>query len=347
MGLKNNDLFTLIRDYFKQYLPVVRKSSPNTIRTYQVAIEQFLDYITTKQNLKLYNVTLGMIDRNTVTSYLVYLDTVKGCSVTTRNHRLNCIRSFFKYAASCNIEAAAQWNEIQSIKRVRGEVKPVEHLSMKVIEAILAQPDTSTKMGLRDVFLMLFLYQTGARVQELVDVRIKDISFGNTAVVTLRGKGSKVRCIPLRELLMTHLNKYMGIFHPGANPYADNNLFFTLHNGEHGRMSEDNVRRLVQKYGQLAKTQLPEIPDNVHPHLFRHSRAMHLYQNGVALPLISQWLGHSRLETTLIYAYADTEQKRKAIEKAIPEESTLKQFLNSDRYSLDDEDTIKQLYGLR
>lgn len=347
MGLKTNELFILIRDYFKQYLPAIRKCSPHTIRTYQVAIEQFLDYIKERRSINLYNVTLEMIDRYTVTSYLVYLDTEKGCGTTTRNHRLNCIRSFLKYAASCNMEATAQWNEIQSIKRVRGENKPVGYLSMEAIETILAQPDTSTQKGQRDMFLMLFLYQTGARVQELVDVRIRDISFVNTSVATLRGKGSKVRCIPLREMFMTHLDKYMGIFHPNADPYSDNFLFYTIHNGKRGRMGEDNVRRLLQKYGQMAKEKFPQIPVNVHPHLFRHSRAMHLYQNGVALPLVSQWLGHSRLDTTLIYAHADTEQKRKAIEKAIPEESTLKQFLNSDRYSLDDEDTIKQLYGLK
>jgi site-specific recombinase XerD len=347
MGLKANDLFMLIRDYFKNYLPAIRKSSPNTIRTYQVALEQLLDYIKENRSISLYYITLDMIDRNTVTSYLVYLDTVKGCSITTRNHRLNCIRCFLKYAASCNIGAAVQWNEIQSIKRVRGETKPVEHLRIEAVEAILAQPNTSTQKGLRDMFLMLFLYQTGARVQEMVDVRIKDISFGDVAVATLRGKGSKVRCIPLREMLMAHLGKYMSVFHPGTDPYSDDYLFYTTHNRKRGRMCEDNVRRLVQKYGQMAREKLPQIPENVHPHLFRHSRAMHLYQNGVALPLVSQWLGHSRLDTTLIYAHADTEQKRKAIEKAIPEESTLKQFLNSDRYTLDDEETIKQLYGLR
>ena len=347
MGLKNNDLFTLIRDYFKNYLPVIRKSSPHTIRTYQVAIEQFLDYIKESRNVSLYNVTLDMIDRNTVTSYLTFLDAEKECGITTRNHRLNCIRSFFKYAASCNIEAAARWNEIQSIKRVRGETKPVGHLSMEAIEAILAQPDTSTQKGLRDMFLMLFLYQTGARVQEMVDVRIRDISFANTAVATLRGKGSKVRCIPLREMLMIHLDKYVGIFHSGVNPYSDDYLFYTIHNGKHCRMGEDNVRRLIQKYGQMARKKLPQIPDNVHPHLFRHSRAMHLYQNGVALPLVSQWLGHSRLDTTLIYAHADTEQKRRAIEKATEPDSPLHGSLNAERYTISDGDTIKKLYGLK
>jgi site-specific recombinase XerD len=112
-------------------------------------------------------------------------------------------------------------------------------------------------------------------------------------------------------------------------------------------MTEDNVRKLVKSYGTKAKEIDPTIPKNLHPHMFRHSIAMHLYQNGVALPLVSQWLGHSRLETTLIYAYADTEQKRKAIENAIPEDSTLKEFLNADRYTIDDDETIKALYGLK
>lgn len=107
------------------------------------------------------------------------------------------------------------------------------------------------------------------------------------------------------------------------------------------------MRRLIQKYGDLARTTNLSIPPNVHPHLFRHSIAMHLYQNGVPLTLISQWLGHSRLETTFIYAYADTEQKREAIEKAIPEDSTLKEYLNAERYSEDDDELIKRLYGLK
>jgi len=347
MGLKQNDLFVLFLDYFKNYLPIVRRSSPHTIRTYQVAIGQFLDFIKEKRGIKLYEVTIEMINHDTVVSYLDYLEKARGCCITTQNHRLNCIRAFCRYASSFNMDAATCWNTIQLIKRTHGEVKPVEYMSMDAIEAILSQPDISTRMGLRDTFLMLFLYQTGARVQELVDVRIKDISFGVTPVVTLRGKGSKTRCIPLRDQFALHLNKYLVTFHPKHEPYSDEYLFFTIRSGKHSRMTEDNVRRIVQKYGHMAKTKCPKVPDNVHPHLFRHSRAMHLYQNGVALPLVSEWLGHARLDTTLIYAHADTEQKRKAIEKAIPEESTLKQFLNSDRYSIDDEETIKQLYGLR
>jgi len=347
MGLASNELFLIIRDYFKSYLPMMRKCSPNTIRAYQITMEQFLDYLKDEHKIKLYEVTIEMINRDSLAAYLKSLEIKRGCSISTRNHRLNCIRAFCKYAAACNLDAAAFWNEIQLVKPARKAEKPVEYMSQSAIETILAQPDITTYMGLRDMFLMLFLYQTGARVQELVDVKIKDISFGKTAVVTLHGKGSKVRCVPLREKLVEHLNRYIVTFHPQAIAYSNEYLFSTKRDRKHTRMSEDNVRRLVQKYGKMAREKNPDVPNNVHPHLFRHSRAMHLYQSGVALPLVSQWLGHSRLETTLIYAHADTEQKRQAIEKAIPEESSLKLFLNSERYSVDDEDTIKQLYGLR
>src|SRR5665648_534949 len=113
------------------------------------------------------------------------------------------------------------------------------------------------------------------------------------------------------------------------------------------RMCEDNARRLIKAYGSSTKEICSEVPDNVHPHLFRHSRSMHLYQKGMDLTLLSQWLGHAQIETTLIYAHADTELKRKAIESATDSSSPLKAKLNSERYIINDEEMLKRLYGLR
>lgn len=346
MGM-NNALFAITLEYFDNYLPKMRKSSPKTITTYRKAMEQFLDYLKEQNDIRLYQVTIPMINRQSVSNYLDYVEDERKCSVSTRNHRLDCIRSFMKYAATRNMDAAAMWTEIQTIAHAREDKTPVEYLKVTSVEAIIAQPDASTRLGLRDKFLILFLYQTGMRVAELVSVRLCDIQLGASAVVTVYGKGSKVRKVPLREKLVEHLKKYLLMFHPDASMYSTECLFYTIHKNQHTKMTEDNVRRLIQKYGDLARKTDPSIPVNVHPHLFRHSIAMHLYQNGVPLTLISQWLGHSRLETTFIYAYADTEQKRKAIEKAIPEDSTLKEFLNAERYSEDDDDLIKRLYGLK
>lgn len=347
MGLKKNDLFAITLDYFKSYLPLMRKSSPATIRTYQLALEQYLDYLKEQNGVRLYEVSISMMNKKAMAAYLDYLEKEKKCSVSTRNHRRACIRAFLKYAATCSVEAAGIWNEIQSIPKSAESKKPVEYLTAKALEAIITQPDISTRKGKRDSFLLLFLYQTGARVQELVNIRICDLALGGRNVATLHGKGSKTRSIPMREKLVRHLEKYLEMFHPDVGIYSSDTLFYSIHKNRHTKMTEDNVRKLVKEYGKQARKKELSVPENVHPHMFRHSIAMHLYQNGVALPLISQWLGHSRLETTLIYAYADTEQKREAIENAIPEDSTLKPFLNAERYSLDDDDLIKQLYGLK
>lgn len=348
MGLTINPLFELTRGYFDYYLPVMRRCSPKTKDIYRKVINQLLDHIKGKRGIRLYDVTIDMINRQSVSEYLTYIETERKCSVKTRNHRLDCIRSFMRYAADNDSRAAEMWTDIKYVPKAKVAIEPVEYLSISQIENIISQPDTSTKMGLRDSFLMLFMYQTGTRVGELVNIKITDLQIDNpAAVLTVHGKGGKVRKVPMRDVLVEHLKKYIKRFHGGYKIHDDNYLFYTIHERTYTRMTEDNVRRLVQKYGSLAKEKDPSIPDSVHPHLFRHSIAMHLYQNGVHLSLISEWLGHTFLETTLIYAYADTEHKRKAIEKAIPEDSTLKKYTNSERYIEDDDDMVRRLYGLK
>ena len=111
-------------------------------------------------------------------------------------------------------------------------------------------------------------------------------------------------------------------------------------------MSDSNARKMMAAYGKTASKLCPEVPEKVHPHLLRHSRPMHLYRHGMDLTLVSQWLGHAQLDTTLIYAYADTEHKRKAIEKATSSGSPLKKRLNAERFTVSDDDMLKRLYGL-
>lgn len=109
-------------------------------------------------------------------------------------------------------------------------------------------------------------------------------------------------------------------------------------------MSDDNIRKFLNQYADSARKICSEVPEKIHPHLFRHSRAMHLYQHGMDLTLISQWLGHSNLETTLIYANEDTEQKRRAIEKSMGK--NIISEIDIPKYIIDDKDILKKLYGL-
>ena len=218
---------------------------------------------------------------------------------------------------------------------------------MAAITAIIKQPDASTPKGLRDRFFMILLYDTGTRVQEILNIKLCDLQLSRLPKVTLFGKGRKTRVVPLMEKTVHHLKKYMLVFHESANAAADSPLFYSVTHGEKHSLTSRMAHYILQKYGELARKICPEVPEKVHPHLFRHSRAMHLYQEGMDLTLVSQWLGHSKLETTQIYAHADTEHERKAIEAATSQDNPLYSKLNSARYTVTDEETLKRLTGLK
>jgi len=287
-------------------------------------------------------------NRKILSSFLDHLEAEHSNSPSTRNQRLSCIRAFFCFAADNNMDAIPAYEEILKVDYAQVSEKLVEHMSEDAVKVILAQPDTSKIKGLRDMFLMLFLYKTGARIEEALNVQLRHITFGDSPSVILIGKpNDKQRAVPLRDNTAEHLKKYLQVFHPNENLYSQKHLFYTTYRCQQKRMSEDNARDFIGKYGILARKICPEVPENVHPHLFRHSFGMSLYRAGIHLALISEWLGHSQFETTLIYAHADTEIKRRAIEKAVPVDTPLAQHINPERYKIDDDEYLKQLCGLR
>ena len=193
---------------------------------------------------------------------------------------------------------------------------------------------------------MILLYDSGARVDEMLNAKICDLRAESTATILLFGNGKKYRQVPLSAKTVGHYKKYLQRFHPGEDAKSREYIFYTIHRGERFRMSDNNVRNFMRRYGNEAREVCPKIPEIVHPHMFRHSRAMHLYQGGMVLTLVSQWLGHANLQTRLIYAHADTEQKRKAIELAEHSGSPTRKSPSTDRYTVSDEETLKKLYGL-
>ena len=344
--LKDPTLFSLVHDFFKVYLTKMTNRSSNTVYAYRESLEALLDFVKSEKGISLSQVTFEMVDRHMLTKFLDSLED-RGCSIETRNHRLNRIRAFYKYAAKMEPTAVIHQNEILKVPLKSSKKSTiVEYMSEDAVKTILALPDTSTIKGLRDQFLMILLYDTGARIQELIGIRICDIRLGKAPTVTLHGKGGKTRVVPLMKSTVEHFKRYQEAFHSNANAYSDEFLFYVVRHNQRNKMYHDTARKLIQGYGDDAKKICPDVPDNVHPHLWRHTRAMHLYQNGVDLTLISQWLGHARYETTLIYAKADTEHKRRAIENA-NKHSPLVNKLNSNRYKVNNDEMIKKLYGLK
>ena len=341
-------LFRLIRDFLMAYLPSQKNSSPHTIRAYRSSLDMLLDFVKKQKAIPIGEITFDMLSIETISAFLDYLEVERNCSISTRNHRLKCIRAFFSYAASMEPTTVIYLSNLQKIPWKKDD-KPniIDYMSEKAVKSLLEQPSAKTSKGLRDQFFMILSYDTAARVQEMVDLRLKDIRLGKTPSATLTGKGSKVRTVPLMEKTVQHLHQYVNVFHSGEDFTSGQYLFYVCRKGVRQRMSTDNVRHWMKAYGANARTVCSEVPEIVHPHLLRHSRAMHLYQHGMDLTLVSQWLGHSQLETTLVYAHADTEQKRKAIEKATSSHNLLNSEYAAPKYDVNDEDVLKRLYGLK
>ena len=339
-------LFVKVRDFVREYLPGVRNCSKNTIRAYRTALDQFVTYVSSARKVTLSNVTFDDFNAANVTAFLANLESGQGCSIATRNQRLMCLRSFIAYAAANDLSLVSVQHEINSVPLKGGGTDGcVKFMTEKAVSALLETPDTETAKGRRDRALLVFMYDSGSRVQEAVKVRIADIQLGDNPSVTLRGKGRKSRNVPLMSNTVRILAEYQKEFHASWDDGVS--FFYVLRNGVRKSMTEDNVRKLVRHYGDLARREEPEIIEALHPHTLRHSRAMHLYRNGMPLELLSQWLGHSRIETTLIYAHADTEMKRKANAEATPPDSPLSRHVRPTLLKEDNEDLIRRLYGLK
>ena len=345
---RNMRLFELIRSFLLEYLPKRRNYSGNTVRSYRTELDQFITFVARKRGVEISEVTFADFGRESVCSFLEDLESSRNCSIQTRNHRLNGIRSFVSYAATMALEVVAVKQALETIPMKKTDAREgIRHLTEASVAELLGIPDAKTWKGRRDLALLSFMYDTAARVQEIVGTRLSDLNLGDRPTVSLAGKGRKTRIVPLMNNTVRILSRHIREFHTRAASDYDAPLFFVIRNGVRKRMTEDNVRKLLGHYGGKLPEHAKRGLGSIHPHLLRHSRAMHLYQNGMSLELLSQWLGHSQIETTLIYAHADAEMKRKAIEKATPPDSPLGKHIKPTTMKLNNDDLIRQLYGLR
>ena len=346
MNEKNARFFKLVRDFLTVYLPEQRAASLNTVKAYREALNLLFEHICACGRITLGKVSFDDMTRENIESFLTFIEKERHCSVSTRNHRLACIKSFIKYAGTRDIRVQACVQELNGIPQKKAtETAVVSYFSESALKAILAQPNVRKKKGLRDLFFMVLMYDTGARNQELLELRLCDVHFSGTdPYATITGKGKKTRLVPIMDKTVNHFKKYIEAFH--SESLSEEYLFYIERKGKRFSMSPDNTERFIRKYGVMAHQVNQEVTESLHPHMFRHSRAMHLYRSGMPMALLSEWLGHAQFTTTLIYANADTKMKRKAIEKAT---SGLNPLISNAQIHIeweDDEAMIKKLYGL-
>lgn len=284
--------FSMVNDYLTAYLPRQKGASEHTVRSYKTVINQFLDFVCNNCDTRLQDFNFRLVDCEMVERYLADLEDAHGYSVSTRNQRLAVMKGFCKYSGMREPSVMSCYQSISLIPIKKAEVKPIEFFSEKALEYILNAADTSKRNGKRDRMFMILLYDTGARLSEILNLRLKDVHIDHNnqsgkSYIKVLGKGQKIRHIPLMEKTVEHLGQYMKYFH---DDNTEEYLFYVRHNGEKCRLSEDSAEKFIKNYGDKARQEFNEIPKRLCPHIFRHSRAMHLYRNGMSLPLVSEWL---------------------------------------------------------
>jgi site-specific recombinase XerD len=340
--MKDEKFYKTVRDFLEIYLVRQKNYSLNTQRAYKIAISQLLDYFKQEKGLQYSQIGFDDLNFANVSGYLQWLERERKCGSQTVNGRLMALRSFAKYVSIVDPSKIYFQVELSNVPRKKEPVRTVEHLSESVLECLFKQPDVGKPNGRRDQFFMILMYDTAARCQELLNLKVGDVNLKRgSPYMSLTGKGNKTRCVPMSSKVAEHFEAYLNKFHSLETRKSDNWVFYTTIHNERHRMSPDTVSAFLKKYGDKCRGTCAETPRNIHAHLFRHSRAMFLYRNGMPLMLLSEFLGHSNVNTTRVYAWADTEMKREAISKIESEQDS-----QAEPIWKNDENMIKRLYGL-
>lgn len=307
----NNSLSNLVSLFFNSYLVNERGYSENTRKSYRDTFILYFKFLEDMKHVHIMNQKNVIFTRGLVLEFLDYLEE-NGSSISTRNQRLAAIKSFSKYAIRYCPELYINLEEIYDIKKKTDFNENIKYLSKSAIELLFQQFDYSNKKGLQDLSIITLMYETGCRVQELIDLKYEDISFSTPSTVKLFGKGKKIRVIPINDKVKDILKTYCKIYN------ITDNTHYLFENRSHNKFTRQGINFILNKYVEKAKKINPILfPFKVHCHTLRHTRAMHLLENGVNLIYIRDILGHESIQTTEIYARTNPEIKRKYLESAI------------------------------
>jgi len=312
--METTDFSKYISNFITRYLTNEKGASPNTIAAYRDTFVLLLNFIQDMKRIKVEKLTLEKITKTTITEFLDWIQKERKCSNSTRNNRLAAIHSFYRYLQLERLDYLHECQKILSIKFKKTKKENINYLTIDGIKLLLQQPDTSSLKGRRDLTLLSLMYDSGARVQEIIDLTPSMLQLNKPATIRIIGKGNQVRLVPMLDAQTDHLKNYLkenSLNEPFSNMYP---LFF---NSRKEKLTRAGINYIVKKNAEKARGDNGTIiPDRISCHSLRHSKAMHLLQAGVNLVYIRDILGHVSIQTTEVYARADSKQKREALEKA-------------------------------
>lgn len=336
------NLFSFARDYLHAYLPKVRGLSPKTIEAYRISLECFLGYLSEAEHIERAQVSFDHFERAHLKAWLVWMNEQRRYAPRTITLRLTAIKTFLAYCSHEDITLIALSEAAKTLRAPATPRTPIEYLTEPEARAVLGAHVGATAKSRRNRMLLILLYDTAARVSEITDLTLRDLSLTPPGHVILSGKRNKTRTVPITDKTIEHLRVYLNEFHPNhAQQRATRPAFYSLHDGQPTRLSTDTVAAVLKTAARTARLSCPTVPENIHCHMLRKTKAMDLYQQGIPLPIIMRLLGHENTSTTAaFYAFATLDMMRQAINAATPT------ITDSVAQQLTD-DTLQALYDLR
>jgi integrase/recombinase XerD len=304
--------------FLTSYLPGERNLSSQTIRSYSLALKMYIGYLDSSARIKPDRIELKDITADSIKGFLASMGDSQLISPNTHNQRLSALKSFVRYAILEYPAFIQDGQRILAIPSMRSSTHEIVYLEREAMKALLAVPDQTSVCGRRDLAIMAMLYDTGARIQEFIGLKVKDIRLEKPETVTLLGKGRKMRTVPLMTETARIVKSYMrdrGFFEQSA---CDNIQLFSSKN--RAQFTRPGIARILKRHFAIAKTVNPTIPfpKNIHPHAIRASRAIHLLESGVNVIAIRDFLGHASVTTTQVYLRVNNKAKQDAITQAYP-----------------------------
>lgn len=307
MKSKSNPLLSLVESFFRDYLSKLRGASPHTVKAYRDSLRLFFVFVAERRRRAVASLQLDDLRVETVSAFLDHLESERSNTTASRNYRLAALRCFFKHLIRQDLSHAEQYHRVLALESKKTRIRPADYLEAEDVRLILEQPDVRSEAGSRDYALLLFLYNTGARVSEALAVRVQDLSLQRPRQVRLHGKGSKDRFCPIwRET--AHVLRSL----PAIRDSRPGDLLFCNRQGH--ALTRDGVAYILRKHTNAAALKAPTLHRRrITPHTLRHSCAAALLQGGVDITVIRDYLGHVSVATTSRYLTTNLKMKRDAL----------------------------------
>lgn len=301
-----------VQRYLLNYLSLQKGASENTRAAYSHAYLEFYIFCNSMHGIKPDKLDFKDINRNMIEEFCIWLENTKNNSAKTRNLRLSALHALFRYIELECPEYVPVCRDVLSVPMKKTLVKPPSYLTKHEIEQLLAQPNTDTKSGRRDLAILVTLYDAALRAEELLTLRIGDVLLNSAPTIKVSGKGNKQRIVPITKVTREILHTYMKDNSLLQKPES---VLFTNSSGN--SLTRMGITYILKKYAESAKLTMIYIPGGkISPHAIRRSKATHLIQSGVSIYYIRDFLGHTSIATTERYLRNDPETTRKSIEKA-------------------------------